>query len=154
MFILNIISSATIIAMLIMAMVLYIVSDYGIVILGGLVTIVFLIVMCRSIARKKKKWAVVSAVIMGLTIVPTITWCILFPTAYPYMDLWVLGKTEEQIVEKYGEPDYGTDQDWQHDEIAYYTRYIFLDPEYYVITFNEEGKAIYVREDLFVPLGG
>ena len=71
-----------------------------------------------------------------------------------YIDANVIVSKGEQIVEKYGEPDYGTDQDWQHDEIAYYTRCIFFDPEYYVITFNEEGKAIYVREDLFVPLGG
>ena len=154
MFLFNLISFITITHMLIMAMILYILSDYGLAILGGILAISALIVMCVSINRKKKKRVLVSAVVMGLCLAATIIWYILFPTAYPYMDLWVLGKTEEQIIAKYGEPDYGSEKAWQHDEMAYYTRYIIFDPEYYVITFDEEGKAIDVREGLFVPLGG
>ena len=124
------------------------------VILCCLIAFIAVIVIRCSIPRKKEALIRIAAVIMGICITGAITWCVLFPTAYPYVDLWVLGKTEEQIIEKYGEPDFSRDEDHRHDEIAYYTRYIIMDADYYIITFDENGKAVDVREDLFVPLGG
>lgn len=76
---------------------------------------------------------------------------IIFPTAFPYVDTWVLGKTKEEIIAVYGEPSY---DDHDQHKIAYYTRYIMMDPEYYVITFDKDGCAIEVKEGLFVPTGG
>ncbi len=142
------------IAVFVLVMINLVISDFGIAILCGLVAFVAVIVICCSIRHKKEKLIRVAAVIMGLCPTIAIIWYLLFPTAFPYVDLWVLGKTEEQIMEVYGEPSFDTDEAHGHNEMAYYTRYIFLDPEYYVITFDENGKAVDVREDLFVPLGG
>ncbi len=130
------------------------ISELGVALLCGLIAFIAVIVICRSIPYKKEKLIRVAAVIIGVCPTVAIIWYLIFPTAFPYVDLWVLGKTEEEIIEVYGEPRFDTDEAHGHNEMAYYTRYIFLDPEYYIITFDENGKAVDMREDLFVPLGG
>lgn len=134
--------------------IIYFLSDYGVAVLCGLIAFIAVIVICCSIPRKKEKLIRIAAVVMGLCPTVVIIWYLIFPTAYPYVDLWVLGKTEEEIVEVYGEPDYAPEHSHGYNEMAYYTRYIIFDPDYYIITFDENGKAVDVREDLFVPLGG
>lgn len=132
----------------------YGIHEFGIAILCGLIALVAVIVICRSIPRKKEKLIRVAAVIMGLCPTAVMIWYLIFPTAYPYVDLWVLGKTEEEIIEVYGEPRYEPEQSDRGNKMAYYTRTIFLDPEYYIITFDENGKAVYMREGLFPFKGG
>lgn len=118
------------------------------VILCCLIAFIAVIVIRCSIPRKKEALIRIAAVIMGICITGAITWCALFPTAYPYVDLWVLGKTEEQIIEVYGEPEYN-----DYRGLAYYT-WSFIDPNYYVIEFNENGKACNVYEAPWTPIGG
>ncbi len=63
------------------------------------------------------------------------------------MDPWVLGKTKEEIIAVYGEPEYN------EDVLAYPTEYGVLDMEYYVIEFDEEGRAIRVSERPYAGKG-
>ena len=87
-------------------------------ILCCLIAFIAAIVIRCSIPRKKEALIRIAAVIMGICITGTITWCALFPTAYPYVDLWVLGKTEEQIIEVYGEPSPTDTHDKQPNRTA------------------------------------
>lgn len=131
----------------------YILIDFWPAILMGFLAITFLILLC-CMASRRKKAAAIFAVVMMVCIIGAVTWCVLFPTAYPYVDLWVLGKTEEEIIARYGEPRFEQWESPDGNQIAYYTKYIFLDPDYYIITFDEEGKAVDVKESIFVPKGG
>lgn len=146
------ISVILVIDMMIKAIILYILADFWPVVLMGLISIVCIVLICCS-WRKKKKRIIIYAAVITVCIIGSVIWCVLFPTAYPYVDLWVLGKTEEEIIEVYGEPDYN--ESWSdYSELAYYTKYIIFDPDYYIITIDEDGKAIDVREDVFTPKGG
>ena len=74
---------------------------------------------------------------------------ILFPTEFPYVDLWVFGKTKEQIIEVYGEPEYN-----EYQELAYETKWMFMDMFYYVIEFDENGRTYRMYESPYVGQGG
>ena len=65
------------------------------------------------------------------------------------MDLWVYGKTKEQIIEVYGEPEYN-----EYRELAYETKWMFMDMFYYVIEFDENGRAYRMHESPYVGPGG
>lgn len=107
--------------------------------LGILVPLIYGIV-------KKKYWILISE---GIIILSIALCCYLFPTKYPYVDPWIIGKTREEIVAVYGQPDgidwgskisydLGRDaagQDWQ-----------------YFIHFDENGIAIKVEKA--GPIGG
>lgn len=127
----------------------YLFVDFWPAILCGLIATIALVVICLSIPRKKRKLIGVSAVVMVLCSVGAITWCVLFPREYPYVDLWVLGKTEEQIIEVYGEPDYN-----EYKELAYKTNWEFFDMNYYVIEFDENDRAYKIWEGPYVGPGG
>ena len=131
----------------------YYLVEFWVAFLCGLSAFIAVVVICCAIPRKKEKLIRIAAVIMGICPSVVIIWYLIFPTAYPYVDLWVLGKTEEEIIEVYGEPNYN--ESWSdYSELAYYTKYIIFDPDYYIITIDEEGRAIAVREGVFTPRGG
>ncbi len=131
----------------------YSIYELGIVILCGLIAFIAVIVICHSISRKREKLIRVAAVIIGLCPTIVMMWYLIFPTAYPYVDLWILGKTEEEIIEVYGEPRFEPEESDRGNKMAYYTRTIFLDPEYYMIIF-EDGVAVDMKEGLFPYKGG
>ena len=90
---------------------------------------------------------------MGVCLAFGIIWYILFPTAFPYVDLWILGKTEEEIIEVYGEPRFEPEESHGGNKMAYYTRTIIFEPDYYMIIF-EDGKAVDMEEGVFPYKGG
>lgn len=118
-------------------------------IVSVLVAYAFLILLCWSISHKKKAVMKIATTAMVFCFTVAITWCVLFPTAYPYVDLWVLGKTEEQIIEAYGEPEYNDGRG-----LAYKTKWVFADMDYYVIEFDKNDKACHVFEAPWTPVGG
>lgn len=79
------------------------------------------------------------------------------PTHYLYKDSWIIGKTAEQIEERYGTYDY--DSQTTHDLLikGYCVKHSMTDwwgdptwPEYYMIYFDENGEAYKVE----VVVGG
>ncbi len=88
-----------------------------------------------------------SVVALPVLLAGIIAYCVIFPTDFPYADPWVLGKTKEEIIEVYGEPEYN------EDKLAYPTEYGVLDMEYYVIEFDKEGRAIRVSERPYAGKG-
>lgn len=127
----------------------YIWIEFWPAIVSVLIAYAFLILLCWAITHKKKTVIKIATAAMVLCFIVAITWCILFPTAYPYVDLWVLGKTEEQIIEVYGEPEYNDGRG-----LAYKTKWVFFDMDYYVIEFDGDGKACRVHEAPWTPVGG
>lgn len=98
---------------------------------------------------KKKSLIWISGSVLAFLIIGIVSFFILFPTEFPYVDLWVYGKTKEQIIEVYGEPEYN-----EYRELAYETKWMFMDMFYYVIEFDENGKAYNVHESPYVGPGG
>ena len=101
-----------------------------------------------------KKWAVlmVEAALLLLIVIG----CRVFPTQFPYMDGWIMGKDRETVTKLYGQPD-GYDE---AGVIAY-----DLGPDrgffgvmssgqhiYYYIHFDAEGKAYQIVKG--GPIGG
>ena len=102
----------------------------------------------------KKKWAVIVVEAALLLLISIGCW--VFPTRFPYMDGWILGKDRETVVALYGEPD-GYDEKHM---IAY-----DLGPDrgflgvmssgshnYYYIYFDGDGKACRILKG--GPIGG
>lgn len=60
--------------------------------------------------KKNNRKIVFATIIVTLAVILFVSaYCILFPTAFPYVDLWVYGKTYEQISTVYGQPDFLND---------------------------------------------
>ncbi len=65
----------------------------------------------------------ISVLTVVICSVVAVTWFALFLWEYPYVDLWMYGKTQEEIIEVYGEPEH-----IDYDEMAYATNYKTLIP--------------------------
>ena len=81
-------------------------------------------------------------------------------SAAPYDTKWVIGKTEEEIVQRYGEFDIRS----RNEEGSYYkgaylvkekhVGYLGTDPEeYYLIYFDSNGYAYKVNDKHIIPGG-
>ncbi len=60
--------------------------------------------MINSMVKKKKIIIILS--IVFITIMCGIVYLLLHPTHYKYCDMWIIGKTLEQVEGVYGEFDY------------------------------------------------
>ena len=119
-----------------------------------LVLAIVLVPVIYAIA-KKKYWVMSIPVVIALVVALCVY---LFPTRYPYMDPWIMGKTQDQIIALYGEPE---GEGWVSEKSMGYDLGedngffgVMSSPNhlYYVISFDENGRAcnIYVRG----PMGG
>lgn len=119
----------------------------------GCTVLAFLIPLIYGIV-KKKYWILIAEAAVVLCIVLC---CCLFPTQFPYMDHWIMGKTREQIVALYGEPT----GRWNSDGMICYD--LGMDPGflgsmssgdhlYYYIHFNSDGVAYEIVKG--GPIGG
>lgn len=106
-----------------------------------------MILLFRAVKRRRLKRIVVFSVILGLLILLVIGMFVLFPTRFPYCDMWIKGKTREEIISAYGEPDFSS------DKIGYNVGYgtigfdVYHNSDYYYyIEFDDNGLAdeIYV----------
>jgi len=122
--------------------------DFALAIYMAYLAVKFIILLCCGAHIKNKKIIAVSVATLPVLLAGIIAYCVIFPTDFPYADPWVLGKTKEEIIEVYGEPEYN------EDELAYPTEYGVLDMEYYVIEFDKEGRAIRVSERPYAGKGG
>lgn len=98
--------------------------------------------------KRKKRLVIVCCVIIALELL-FVAYKIVFPTSYPYVDRWIIGKTEDEIIAVYGEPDV------THGYRIGYESYKSLlssGPEYYYIHFDKNGIANLVEKS--GPIGG
>ena len=115
------------------------------------VLLVFLVPLIYGIV-KKKYWILIAE---GAVVLAIVVFCYVFPTRFPYMDRWITGKTEAQVVSVYGQPDV------RHGDLIAYD----LGPDkgflgimsdahhwYYYIRFNSDGVAYEVFDG--GPIGG
>lgn len=124
-------------------------QEFYIPIVLGLFAVAALLFSIIGYYAKKKSLIWISGSVFAFLIIGIVSFFILFPTEFPYVDLWVYGKTKEQIIEVYGEPEYN-----EYRELAYETKWMFMDMFYYVIEFDENGRAYRMHESPYVGPGG
>lgn len=111
----------------------------GGVIFVGLIVISPIVTLIIGLVKDNKKMAKIGAAVIVIEVVLIGGYHFIYPTHYPYVDRWIMGKNEAQIIAKYGEPyeDY-----W--DSIVYKAGNdaLFGDPYYYYIFFDEAGRAV------------
>lgn len=112
------------------------------------VIIVFMIFLIKNIKRKRKKQITIFSSLIITTVLLIVSFYIIFPHNFPYVDMWIYGKTSEEIQAVYGEPKYDG-----HGMICYRTEWRFLDYNYYCIEFRD-GKAFKIYESLTPWPGG
>ena len=104
------------------------------------IIIAFIIFLIKNIKRKRKKQiAIFSSLIIAIVLL-IISFYIIFPTHFPYVDMWIYGKTREEIQEVYGEPD------CVGHGIFYDIGFFFGETIYYRIKFDINGRAIKISE--------
>ncbi len=101
--------------------------------------------MVYGAVRGKKKLVIATSVVTLAIITLGGSFILIFPHHFPYVDSWIIGKSADEIISVYGEPDYHSD--------GYKMGYVVgtdngffgimasnLD-EYYYIRFDENGLA-------------
>ncbi|MCM1299245.1 MAG: hypothetical protein NC228_06750 [[Eubacterium] siraeum] len=75
-------------------------------IFAGLIMLAPVALIIFGIKKNKRKVVLVTSLVTLSVVFLTALYRILFPTNFPYVDLWIYGKTAEQISNVYGEPDF------------------------------------------------
>ena len=104
------------------------------------VIIVFMIFLIKNIKRKRKKQITIFSSLIITTVLLIVSFYIIFPTHFPYVDMWIYGKTREEIQAVYGEPDY------DGNGLSYIVGPHIWDTLYYCIEFDRSGKAVEIYE--------
>jgi len=102
--------------------------------------VVLSILLIKNIICKNERLIKVLILLVVTIVLLTVSFYIIFPTNFPYVDLWIYGKTSEEIQVVYGAPDYDG-----HGIICYAAGPHFWDTNYYCIQF-ENGKAVEIYE--------
>lgn len=110
--------------------------------------VVFFFLIKNLVKKNKKRIWIFSSVIVAIILL-SVAFYVIFPSNFPYVDMWIYGKTSEEIQAIYGEPHYDG-----HGMICYRTEWQFLDYNYYCIEFDESGKAVEIYEALTPWPGG
>ena len=98
-----------------------------------------------GIKKKKKAPIIVSSVVWGPVYLLLLIGFMMYPHEYPYVDLWVYGKTAVEIEDKYGEPTY-----YENDTLYYRcNRWPNYGYNYYCVELNEEGEAHKIYRDFY-----
>lgn len=108
-----------------------------------------------GLIKRKKKLTVIWSIILAVEILLIAAYYVLFPTCFPYVDLYTLGKSREEIIAAYGEPEYKSEYRY-----GYFVRkdngfFGIMDSNlgvYYYIHFDKNGVAESVSEG--GPIGG
>ncbi|MBQ9162472.1 MAG: hypothetical protein IJX74_04270 [Clostridia bacterium] len=110
-----------------------------------------------KIRKRIKIWSIIA--VLGIVVVVTV--CLLVRLFYPYDTNWILGKTSEEIQEKYGafysyrEGYYNeSQQKYINGSAKYVTKWAWdeYEQEYFLISFDETGKACKVTEKYMYPV--
>lgn len=121
----------------------YLVLTFNITVATCISFIIFLVLGFIKLFKKSVLKGVLTIVVVLLVCVTIVVPCALYLKSHPthvlYNDDFVIGNTKENIVEHYGEPDRE-----QPNRIYYLVDYL-IDPEYYMVEFDENGKAVSVE---------
>lgn len=120
--------------------------------------VITIIVWIIHLIRHKKKAAL--AVISCLTVF-VISFCVIFPTSFPFVDSWIIGKTLDEIEAVYGD-NYELGETKSGNVILYpvWKKWTNegLQTDYYRIYFDKNEKAVragtYVIYELGYRCGG
>lgn len=114
----------------------------AIVILGVIALVIYGIV-------KKKRQLVAVTLIVAFAVVGLITaYCVLFPTAFPYCDMWIIGKTSDEIIKVYGEPDGPKFSYYLSQDNGFFGIMDSNNSFYYYIRFDDDGTACEVYKGI------
>lgn len=123
-------------------------------IIGILVIAAIVLIVPVVYGIVKRKWAVI--IVEGAILALFGLGCMLFPTRFPYMDPWILGKDRETITALYGEPTgYDTSYMIGYDlgpDRGFLGVMSSGQNDYYYIYFDKDGLACKIVAG--VPLGG
>lgn len=115
--------------------------------------IITVIVWLIHLIKHKKKIALI--VISGIT-TAVIAFCLIFPTSFPFVDSWIIGKNLDEIVSVYGD-DYDSGKTKAGKMILYpvwkeWTK-DGLKTDYYCIYFDKNEKAVRVSNRALYEFG-
>jgi len=101
---------------------------------------------------KKGKKGILKAVTATVTAfaVVAIAFNLLFPTAFPYVDWWIYGKTQAEVTEIYKEDEFGgrfVGNSYYYIPYPFWNQYYCIDYDSY----EEDGKAYYIHTSDSTP---
>lgn len=105
--------------------------------------------------KRRKKLAVTCGVILSVEILLAAGYFVLFPTCFPYVDLYTVGKSSSEIIEAYGEPEFKSPNRYGYfvgKDNGFFGVMSSNSGIYYYIIFDENGVAKSVEKG--GPIGG
>ena len=111
-----------------------------------IIVITLIALIIYGVVKKKRRIAVISSLILVIPTVLIVGYSLLFPTEFPYADPFIHGKSKEEIVKTYGEPEINGER-----KIGYFIGKDNrgIDPSYldlyYYIYFDENGFAVEIN---------
>lgn len=105
--------------------------------------------------NRKKKLAVTCGLILFVEILIAAAYFVLFPTCFPYVELYAVGKSRGEIIEAYGEPKFKFPNRYGYyvgEDNGFFGVMGSNSGIYYYIIFDENGIAESAEEG--GPIGG
>jgi len=110
--------------------------------------VVFLII---GIVKRRKKMIKTVSIILAAEILLVVAYSVLFPTCFPYVDLYIIGRTKAEITAVYGEPNYKFREKYGYfigKDNGFFGLMKSNNDFYYYIYFDENGIAKSVEEGI------
>lgn len=104
-----------------------------------------------GVVKRKKSLAVICGLILFVEILIVAAYFVLFPTCFPYVDLYIIGKTKAEITAVYGEPNYKFREKYGYfigKDNGFFGLMKSNNDFYYYIYFDENGIAKSVEEGI------
>ena len=104
-----------------------------------------------GVVKRKKRLSVICGLILFVEILIVAAYFVLFPTCFPYVDLYIIGKTKAEITAVYGEPNYKFREEYGYiigKDNGFFGLMKSNNDFYYYIYFDENGIAKSVEEGI------
>lgn len=104
-----------------------------------------------GVVKRKKRLSVICGLILFVEILIVAGYFVLFPTCFPYVDLYIIGKTKAEISAVYGEPNYKFREKYGYfigKDNGFFGLMKSNNDFYYYIYFDENGIAKSVEEGI------
>ena len=108
-----------------------------------------------GVVKRKKRLAVTCGLILFVEILIVAGYFVLFPTCFPYVDLYAVGKSRGEIIEAYGQPVFKFPNRYGYyvgDDNGFFGVMGSNSGIYYYIIFDENGVAESAEKG--GPIGG
>jgi len=128
-------------------------TRFALLVIFAVLVLITVIIWLIYLIKHKKKAALI--VISSITTV-VIAFCLIFPTSFPFVDSWIIGKSFDEVVDFYGD-DYDLGETKAGKVISYpvwkeWTK-DGLKTDYYSIYFDKDEKAVRVRTGALYEFG-